>query len=342
MRTVRPAGLLLAAVAALLWALGMTVLQPLTEQVGPWPEALRGNNAYWARDLRFTAIVAAVAGLVLAGGGGRRWIWPALLLGGVWVAVDVAVDRVDPTGAGATLLLAAAGCAAVAATALFAVRRQRGGRNRRALVVTASITGVLVLVAAGIESPTDREPELNRAAAVTALLLLAVTLGCALAAAPAWHPVRQRMAVGTGALAAAGIALARTMPPGERTTALVLLGGVVLTGVTLLAWDWPDGRPVWRWHGVAALASLVGPYALLLIVVLLTYPFDLGGALTALAGNIAINSADSDVLLSLTGVVAGLGMALLLAWPPAFGYRPAGPDEPDEPDGLRRASADRR
>ncbi|MGC4894190.1 hypothetical protein [Micromonospora sp. DT31] len=344
----RPAGLLLAAVAAVLWALGMTVLQPLTEQVGPWPEVPPGNNAYWARDLRFVVIVGAVAGLVLAGGGNRRWSVPAVLLGGAWMAVDVAVDRADPTGTGFTVLLAVAGCAAVAGAAALAVRRQRGGRGRRALVATACVTGVSVLVAAAIESPTDRETELNWAAVVTSLLLLALTLACALAAAPRWHPARQRLAVGIGAAVTAAVLLVRAVPPDSRILPGVLLVTVLLTGVTLLAWDWPDGRPVWRWHAFAALAALLGPHAMLLIVVIGTTLLNPGAPLTAMAGNTAISSADSDVLLSLSGVLAGLGMALLLAFPPALGYRPAGPERPDGPDepegqdGLRRASADRR
>ncbi|MEV1145777.1 hypothetical protein, partial [Micromonospora sp. NPDC049799] len=105
----RIAGLTLAVVAAALWAVGMTVLQPLTEPIGPWPETLPPIDTYWARDLRFAAIVAAVLGLVLAGRGDRRWSAPAVVLGGLWAAADVAVDRVDPDGAGPTVLLAAAG-----------------------------------------------------------------------------------------------------------------------------------------------------------------------------------------------------------------------------------------
>ncbi|MCM0678762.1 hypothetical protein NCC78_29410, partial [Micromonospora phytophila] len=122
MRTARPAGLTLAALAAILWAVGVTVLQPLTDPIGPWPENLPGNNAYWVRDLRFSMIVAAVLGLVLAGGGDRRWSGPAVLLGGLWIAADVAVDRLDPTGAGPTVLLAVAGWAAVAGAAAIGVR----------------------------------------------------------------------------------------------------------------------------------------------------------------------------------------------------------------------------
>ena len=93
---------------------------------------------------------------------------------------------------------------------------------------------------------------------------------------------------------------------------------MLLTGVTLLAWDWPGGRPVWRHHALAALAALVGPMAFLLAR---RHPHDdrccrSGRTFTALAGNSPINAADSDLLLSLVGLLAGLGMALLLARPP--------------------------
>ncbi|MEU7399577.1 hypothetical protein, partial [Streptomyces albogriseolus] len=72
MRFARPVGLLLSAAAVVLWAYGVTVLQPLTEPIGPWSERLPGNNAYWARDLRFMAIMAVALGLVLAGRGHLR------------------------------------------------------------------------------------------------------------------------------------------------------------------------------------------------------------------------------------------------------------------------------
>ena len=125
-----------------------------------------------------------------------------------------------------------------------------------------------MLIAAVIESPTDREPELNWAAVVTGLLLLALTLGCALAAAPRWHPARQRLAVGIGAVVAADVLLVRAVPPDSRSLPAALLVAVLLTGVTLLAWDWPGGRPVWRWHASAALAALLGPYAMPLIAII--------------------------------------------------------------------------
>ncbi|WBB70703.1 hypothetical protein [Micromonospora sp. WMMD812] len=340
MRFARLAGLLLAAVAVVLWAVNMTVLQPLTEPIGPWSEQLPGNNAYWARDLRFATIVAVVLALVLAGRGDRRWIRLAVPLGGVWVAVDLAVDRADPTGARPTVLLAAGGCAVLAALATLLVRRtvdasaadRRAGQpigtaHRCALAAAASVAGVLTMVAAGIESPTDREPELNPAAVAAAALLTALALGCALAAAPTPTWPRRWLAVGAGAATLVGIGLLRTVSPEDgRVLPEVLLGAVLLTALTLLAWDWPHGRPDWRRHALAALAALIAPMVMLLAAVLATMLLRIGAPFTALAGNSPIHAADSDVLLSLAGVLAGLGMAPLIAWPPALTGRRASPD----------------
>ncbi|MFC0508280.1 hypothetical protein [Micromonospora costi] len=326
MRLARPAGLLLAAVGAVLWAVNMTVLQPLTEPLGPWSERFPGNNAYWARDLRFATIVAVVLGLLLAGRGDRWWSRTAVLLGGAWVAADLAVDRADPTGAGATVLLAAAGCAVVAAVATPLVRREMRapapGPDRPVLTGAACVAGVLTLVAATIESPTDREPELNPAAFTTGALLVVVAVAAALAAAPAATRARCWLAVGLGAAAVLGVGLLRTTAPGTRMLPQLALSAVLLTGVTLLAWDWPGGRPDWGRQGLAALAALVGPTAMMVVAALLTMTLRIGAPFTALAGNSPINSADSDILYSLVGVLAGLGMALLLANRLAFADAP--------------------
>ncbi|MGW5557289.1 hypothetical protein ACWER9_08715 [Micromonospora sp. NPDC003944] len=339
MRSARPVGLLLSAVAVVLWAYGMTRWQPLTEPLGPWSERLPGNNAYWARDLRFMAIMAVPLGLVLAGRGHLRWGGPAVVLGGCWVAADVAIDRADPIGSDATVLLAVAGCGVlgvVAALLLWWERRtptarepgtpsgqepgtpsgrERAG-DRRVLTGAACVAGVLTLVAAGMESPTDREPELNQGALATAALLVILAVGAALAAAPARSRVRVGLAVGLTVVGLLGVGLVRAAAPGERLLPEVALGAVLLTGVTLVAWDWPGGRPVWWHHAVAAVLALVGPVVLLLataIPMMIILP--IGAAFTALAGNSPINAADSDLLVSLVGLLAGLGMAVLLARP---------------------------
>ncbi|MET7945917.1 hypothetical protein [Micromonospora sp. NPDC005324] len=327
MRSARPVGLLLSAAAVALWAYGMTTWQPLTEPLGPWSERLPGNNAYWARDLRFMAIMAVPLGLVLAGRGQVRWGGPAVVLGGCWIAADVAIDRADPIGVDATVLLAVAGCAVlgvVATLLLWWERRTPQTRepgttpaaDRRVLTGVACVAGVLTLVAAAMESPTDREPELNQGALATAALLVAVAVGAALAAAPARTRARVGLAVGLTVVALLGVGLVRATAPGARLLPEVALGAVLLTGVTVLAWDWPGGRPIWWHHAVAALIALVGPVVFLVATAVpMMIMMPIGASLTALAGNSPIHAADSDLLVSLAGLLSGLGMAVLLARP---------------------------
>ncbi|MFI6233461.1 hypothetical protein ACIBD9_07875 [Micromonospora sp. NPDC050784] len=327
MRSARPVGLLLSAAAVALWAYGMTRWQPLTEPLGPWSEHLPGNNAYWARDLRFMAIMAVPLGLVLAGRGQARWSGPAVVLGGCWIAADVAIDRADPIGDDATVLLAGGGYAVLGVVAAMLLwwerrtppRREPGtppASDRRVLTGAACVAGVLTLVAAAMESPTDREPELNQGALATAALLVALAVGAALAAAPARTRARVGLAAGLTALSLLGVLLVRATAPGERLLPEVALGAVLLTGVTLLAWDWPGGRPIWWHHALAALIALVGPLVFLVatgITMMMMLP--IGSALTELAGNSPINAADSDLLVSLAGLLSGLGVAVLLARP---------------------------
>ncbi|MBG6102518.1 hypothetical protein IW249_002932 [Micromonospora vinacea] len=327
MRSARPVGLLLSAAAVVLWAYGMTTWQPLTEPLGPWSEHLPGNNAYWARDLRFMAIMAVPLGLVLAGRGQVRWSGPAVVLGGCWIAADVAIDRADLIGVDATVRLAVAGCAVlgvVAAILLWWERRTPQTRepgtppaaDRRVLTGAACVAGVLTLVAAGMESPTDREPELNQGALATAALLVVLAVGAALAAAPARTRARVGLAAGLTVAGLLGVGLVRAAAPGERLLPEAALGAVLLTGVTLLAWDWPGGRPIWWHHALAALIALVGPVVFLVATAVpMMIMLPIGSTFTELAGNSPIHAADSDLLVSLVGLIAGLGMALLLARP---------------------------
>ncbi|MFE9188909.1 hypothetical protein ACFYL6_04785 [Micromonospora sp. NPDC007208] len=325
MRFARPVGLLLSAAAVALWAYGMTRWQPLTEPLGPWSEHLPGNNAYWARDLRFMAIMAVPLGLVLAGRGQVRWSGPAVVLGGCWIAADVAIDRADPIGGDATVLLATAGYAVlgvVAAMLLWWERRTPPtpgtppASDRRVLTGAACVAGVLTLVAAAMESPTDREPELNQGALATAALLVVLAVGAALAAAPARIRARVGLAAGLTVAGLLGVGLVRVAAPGERLLPEVALGAVLLTGVTLLAWDWPGGRPIWWHHALAALIALVGPVVFLVATAVpMMIMLPIGATLTELAGNSPIHAADSDLLVSLAGLLSGLGMAVLLARP---------------------------
>ncbi|WP_328339704.1 hypothetical protein [Micromonospora sp. NBC_00421] len=359
----------LAALAVVLWAVGMTVWQPLTEPVGPWSERLPGDNTYWARDLRFLALTAMASGLVLAGGGRRPWALSAVLLAGGALAADVAVDRADPTGTGATVLLVALGWLAVGITAASAVRRDAVaavvgpgrvaaladpyraagvvGRDRAVLTGVACVAAVSALVAVLTRSPTDQDPELGPAALVTGLLLLATTVAGALAAAPDRERARIAVAVGTAVVGGVGLLLVRLTGSADRRLPAAVLGAVLLVGVTLLTRPWPGGRPAWRWHALLVPVTLVVPLALLSVAQLVSAALRPGAPLTALAGNSPIAGPGSDALPSLAGLLAGLGTALLLTRPavgPEPGLLRSPGHRPDSPaDGSSRpASAERR
>ncbi|WP_329007518.1 hypothetical protein OG271_17430 [Micromonospora rifamycinica] len=328
------AGTGLAALAVVCWAVGTTRWQPLTEPVGPWAERLPGEHTYWARDLRFLALTAVVAGLVLAGGGRRPSTLRAVLLGGGALVADVAVDRADPTGPGATVLLVAVGWLAVGITATLGVRGDAApGPDRAVLAGLPVVTAVLVLVAVSTRSPTGREPELGPAVLVTGLLLLASTVVGALAAAPG--PVRPRLAVAVGmaVVGGVGLPLVRPVGPADRLFPAAVLGAVLLVGVALLTRPWPDGRPAWRRHVLLVPVTVVVPLALLSGALLVSAALRLGAPLTTLAGNSPI--AGPDPLPALAGLLAGLLAALL----------PARPTVGQEPGGVvpsRPASAERR
>ncbi|WP_420116950.1 hypothetical protein [Micromonospora sp.] len=371
-RRLAAAGIGLAALAVPLWAIGMTRWQPLTEPVGPWSERLPEASTYWARDLRFLALMAVVCGLVLAGAGRRPWLTPAVLLGGGALAADIAVDRADLTGPGATVSLVAAGWLAVGVTVLLAVRRdgatgvdgphrrtagagavgaagpdrtvpgvgphRTGGRDRAVLAGVAAVAAVLALTAVLTRSPTGREPALDPAALVTALLLLAVTVAGAAAAAPARGRRRLAAAVGLAVTGGIGLPLVRLVGPAGRLVPVALLGAVLLLGVTLLT------RPALPANRYAVLVPVVmlAPLALWHVALLVSAVLSPGAPLTVLAGNSPVGGGDPDVLPALTGLVAGLGTALVLARAAGVPGRPGHRPAPSAGGSARPASAERR
>ncbi|MEU7959658.1 hypothetical protein [Micromonospora humida] len=371
-RRLAAAGIGLAALAVPLWAIGMTRWQPLTEPVGPWSERLPEASTYWARDLRFLALMAVACGLVLAGAGRRPWLTPAVLLGGGVLAADIAVDRADLTGPGATVSLVAAGWLAVGVTALLAVRRdgatgvdgphrrtagagavgavgpdrtvpwvgphRTGGRDRAVLAGVAAVAAVLALTAVLTRSPTGREPALDPAALVTALLLLAVTVAGAAAAAPARGRRRLAAAVGLAVTGGIGLPLVRLVGPAGRPVPVALLGAVLLLGVTLLT------RPALPANRYAVLVPVVllAPLALWHVALLVSAVLSPGAPLTVLAGNSPVGGGDPDVLPALTGLIAGLGTALVLARAAGVPGRPGHRPAPSAGGSARPASAERR
>ncbi|MGW5669772.1 hypothetical protein [Micromonospora sp. NPDC003776] len=312
-------GLLLAVAAVVWWAVGMAVLQPLTEPAGPWSEVLPGNNTYWAREVRLTALVGVALGLLLAFGGGRVATGTGGALAAGWILVDLAVDRADLEGWRYVPPLAAAGCLVLAGAVLLLHRLRAapadGPPARRTLLVAATVAAVLAAVGAAVESPTDREPQLVWAGLGGGLLRFALALGCALAAAPPLVGSRTGLAAAL-ALALAGAATVvgiRLAPPDDAVVFLWAGGVLLVTGVAALAGARPAGRPAAPWYAGVAVVSAVGLPIVLFVADLFQMWFPIGPMLTRLGGNIAISDADTDTSVTLAGLVSGLVLGLLLA-----------------------------
>jgi hypothetical protein len=280
-----------AAGAAVLWAYGLTVLQPLAERAG-----YAENNTYWARDMRCAALLAGLGVLIALGRGGRRPAAYPVIAGLVWFGADLALDRAQitafvPTAVGAVLAVTAAAVAGV---------RHRPAPRRRVLTTVAAICAAAAPMAALLESPTDAEPQLAPTRLLAAALLVVAALACALVAGPAVSARRLLAAVAVLAPAVAGLVLV----PGNMAVG-VGVGGGLLTAAWLLSRAWPG----WSRAGGVALASLAAYPMLVMVLVLFQIVLPVGAIFTALAGSPPVNAADSDVLYVLAGVLTGLGFA---------------------------------
>jgi hypothetical protein len=302
-------GLAGAGAGVVLWACTLTLVQ------GPGVDVVASNNSYWARDLRWMALVAVFVGLVLALRGHRRGSAGAGLGVLALVGVDVVLDRLDLSGGPAAAALAAAVGALIVTAGLLARRdapglptRRDAARGRGVLVLAASVAAATAPLAAAIESPTDTEPALTPLALVTGGLLAAMAVAGAVAAAPDRSPARLATA---GALAAAGgatVVLLRVVEPGHRTLPFLLLGSLLLAGVAAVVCPWRRGTVT------TVLVVAVGyPLLLFMTAVVVGFMVPVGTMLTAAAGNPPVNGADTDLLVTLVGVLPGLALGGLLA-----------------------------
>jgi hypothetical protein len=321
MRRVRVGGgLLLASVAATVWAYGVTVLEPLNEPGSPWHDESVGNNAYWAREIRWCAILAAVAALIVVVDGNRRR--SAYLGAGAvaWLGVDLLVDRAN-LHAGAlwpTALIAVVGVTVVAVT--LAVIRPSGDGGRRALTTAMVLCAATAPATAIIQSPTDGEPALVPSRLTVAALLCAASLLCAFAAAPALSWVR----VGAGTALGAGVWAVLAAGHGSLTVSW-------LAGSCLIAGTWLAGRD-WRGLTTAAVGVLGTVIAYPLLVMLVAFvSWQAGKPFTALAGNPPVNGADTDLILTLVGILTG---AAFTAFPPLAHRLEARPPALDPQAGI--------
>jgi hypothetical protein len=284
--------LALGCAGAVLWAYGLVVLEPLTE---PMPaDAL--SDSYWARDLRWSAVLAVAATLLWLSRGRRPYAWFAPLAAVVWLAADIGLDRLDITR-DALVPVAVTGCAAVIGAGVLLVRSQ-GESNRRPMIAAAAVCAVNAPLC--LPEEADGAPG---ARIWTTALLLVVALVCALSASPA--PFRMRITAGVAAALWFSAAAA-----GLFTGAFLLAAAaVLLAGVWLITRAWPG----W-WRATAGAAATIVGFPLLGYALFIASE-QWGRPLTALAGNPHIVGADADVVLPLTGALVGLVFAVLWSIP---------------------------
>ncbi|MBL7259290.1 hypothetical protein [Paractinoplanes lichenicola] len=262
---------------AALWAYGMAVLQPLCEPGSVFWE-LAENNSYWARDVRWSAILAVTAALWAVTRSGT-----AVATGMVWLCADLALDRMDPGGAIRTAVTVTAGLILTGVIALFG----RPPGRRRGLTWVALACVFAASFVARLESPSDTEPQLGPSRVAALALLMAAAAFCLTVAGYRWW-----------ATAVVVVLPASALVPGAP---LWLSFALLVPAATVIV--------VWRrpWAGPRALAATVVALPITIVAVLLLL-LQAARPFTALAGNEPIGGADSDPSLVLNAV------ALALLW----------------------------
>lgn len=261
--------------AAALWAYGMAVLQPLCEPGSAFWDSAE-NNSYWARDVRWGAILAVTAALWAVTRGVA-----APVVGVGWLGADLAFDRMDPGTATVTASAAVVGLIVTAVVVFLG----RPPARRRGLAWVALACVLAAGLVARLESPTDTEPQLGPSRLAAFAVLVAAAAFCLTVARYPWW-------------ATAGIValLAPVAVPGAPLWMSFLLLVTAAAGIVVLR------RPGVR-VGVLAATLVTVPISLVAVLLLLLQaarPF------TALAGNEPINGADSDPSLVLSAVATAL------------------------------------
>nr|WP_221379595.1 hypothetical protein [Actinoplanes polyasparticus] len=302
---------------AWLWAYGIAVLQPLCEPGSPFWE-LAENNSYWARDVRWAAVLAVSA--VLAAVSRRSWL---IAVAVPWLAADIVLDRIDP---GRPALLPATLIAGVAVTAVAIPAALRPpGRPLALWIPLACLFTASTIVA--LESPSDAEPQLALSRLAAYVVCAIATVVCVLASLTPSALQRRWPAV-------AGLAVGVTLfglplPP------LVTFGLMVLGAATVVLLREP-------WGGVRRAAGVVALHAAGLVAVGFVLLFSLlqaGRPFTALAGNEAVNTADSDPSLLIWSVAVAVAWAVLVRLSKAIAATPAAAPASGPGQGARAGSA---
>ncbi|MGI5240284.1 hypothetical protein [Dactylosporangium sp. CA-139066] len=304
--------------------MSLAVYQPIMEPHGFWTDPATGamypvvasNNTYWPRDIRQTAILVAFAAVILICRANLRAILVAAAGTAVWIAADLVLDRVDVHGSGTAAVLAGAGAAAFAVTALVARRLSTGEPGgERTVHLTATMTAVLgaltLLVTTPWEEPVT-DPAKVRVENALTLLEVALAVACAAVAAGLIRPAGWRRVAVFGAVAALAAWSVTAVESLDGLAGLVVLP-VTAAAAVAAARD----TPLWR-----LLVAAAGGAVLMLPAFLIVYLIGsaLGAAMTSAASSPPVNSADTDLALPFAAVVCGLILAGITGWVtgPAF------------------------
>ncbi|MBX6752449.1 MAG: hypothetical protein IRY85_22775 [Micromonosporaceae bacterium] len=296
-------------VGSVVWAVSLAVYQQIMEPSGFYDGTvspkLAENNTYWPREMRQLGILLALAGLVLIGQAAKRALGGAGVLGAVWLAADLGLDRIDIDGRPAVVGLAAAGCAGVA---LAAVISRGGAPSRSGRHLAAGTAAVLAVAPMTITTPWEKpttgafevpiDNALTTMKVATAVAFMAVTVAML---APALNTVRSRWLVPVGA----AVTLVAAMPTIMDETLINLAAWAVVFLAATIA-------PVAADVSVARLLAIGGINIVLPVLAiepLFLVALNLGSAMTGLAGNPPVHAADSDTAYTLAMALLGLALA---------------------------------
>lgn len=298
--------------SALLWSASLAIYQPFMQPQGFFTDPttgdtyphLGGNNTYWPRDMRQLAILVAFAAVVLLGSATRRAIAVGAIGSGIWIAADLVLDRFDVGGNAAFAVLAAAGALWFALTAFVATRAGHAAAPPVYRTVAATATVVLASAAMLVTTPWDEPvsaPDQVRVENALSMLQIGLTI-TAFVVAIGIAGFRRRSPVFVG-VAAVGTALAALYP----NEGLGILGVLVLTVGGVLTVSAADA-----WEKLLMLASATVVAIVPVGVSFVLISSVVGTAMTSIAGNPAINSADMDVSTALAALVTGVLSGLLV------------------------------
>jgi hypothetical protein len=319
-------GATLAAAGICLWSAALTLFEPAVHSPGQAMSSL----TLWAKDLRWSALLLGIGGLVLLTRGARlrtRLIAVPMLS---WVAADVLLDRFDVSG----WLAGTAAAVAVGAVVVAATRRARSDPlpeerdDELAIVYSGASLGVAIMILPAVRwlRAEVTPPALAMAAVALGPLLVLAAVAVAVSATP--RVSRRRFWAGLGLVVAIGVA--------QLAFELDRVGAAFSLCSAITALSWPVAG------GVLGCALLGGPvpglrrgrlyYAAIAPVFALLAPmFCLGIIFVTTLAQALIYGVTGDygfvdgVPAALSGLLLGVALSALTLVPHFLAPEPTGP-----------------